>query len=138
MGTDEGAGGFGGGGHGGPEAHRAGLQATRNRHVEEQGGFAAANGSKIENYGERRMSGHADEGEGVSLRMTRADVHKVLGTVRQMNKGGNVAVFDGEHSYVKNKRAGQKTKSLSRTGNASCTCGCLRGPKKLRRRWPAS
>ena len=73
-------------------------------------GFVAANGSKIQNYGERKVTGYTDEGTPISMRMTCADVHKVLGSVHKMNQGGNLVVLDGEHSYMKNKASGQKTK----------------------------
>jgi hypothetical protein len=73
-------------------------------------GFVAANGSKIKNYGERKVTGYTDEGTAVSMRMTCADVHKVLGSVHKMNQGGNLVVLDGEHSFMKNKTSGQKTK----------------------------
>jgi len=73
-------------------------------------GFVAANGSKIQNYGERKVIGYTDEGTPISMRMTCADVHKVLGSVHKMNQGGNLVVLDGEHSYMKNKASGQKTK----------------------------
>ena len=42
-------------------------------------GFVAANGSKISNFGERTVIGFTDDEEAVSMRMTCADVHKVLG-----------------------------------------------------------
>ena len=73
-------------------------------------GFVAANGSKIQNYGERKVSGYTDDGAAISMRMTCADVHKVLGSVHKMTQGGNLVVLDGEHSFMKNKVTGQKTK----------------------------
>ena len=66
--------------------------------------------TKIKNCGERKVTGHTDEGAAISMRVTCADVHKVLGSVHKMNQGGNLVVLDGEHSYVKNKVSGQKTK----------------------------
>ena len=65
-------------------------------------GFVAANGSRIDNYGERKVSGYTEDGTGISLRMTCADVQKVLGSVHRMNKGGNVVVLDGDASYMQN------------------------------------
>jgi hypothetical protein len=73
-------------------------------------GFVAANGSKIKNYGERKVTGYTDEGTAISMRMTCADVHKVLGSVHKMNQGGNLVVLDGKYSYMKNKASGQRTK----------------------------
>ena len=93
-------------------------------------GFAAANGSKIENYGERKVSGYTDEGDGMSLRMTCADVHKVLGSVHKMNKGCNIVVLNGEHSYMKNKRTGQKTKISYEDGQYIMRMWVPAGPKE--------
>jgi hypothetical protein len=73
-------------------------------------GFVAANGSKIENYGERRVVGYTDEGEAVGMRMTCADVQKVLGSVHRMNMGGNKVVLDGGRSYMENRETGKRTK----------------------------
>ena len=61
-------------------------------------GFASANGCGIKNYGEKEIIGYTDQGEGVSLRIQRADVKKVLGSVHKMNMGGNAFVLDGERS----------------------------------------
>ena len=73
-------------------------------------GFVAANGSKIDNYGERTVVGYTEGGEGVSMRMTCADVQKVLGSVHRMNLGGNRVVLDGAESYMESKRSGKRTK----------------------------
>ena len=73
-------------------------------------GFVAANGTKIVNHGERRVYGYTEDGSGISWRMTCADVHKVLGSVHKMNKGGNVVVLDGDKSYMQNKKTGQKSR----------------------------
>ena len=73
-------------------------------------GFVAANGSKIANFGERTVTGYTDDGEGVSMRMTCADVHKVLGSVHRMNRGGNRVMLDGEESYIESKQTGRRTR----------------------------
>ena len=72
-------------------------------------GFVAANSTKIGNYGERKVRGYIVDGSRIPWRMTCADVHKVLGSVHKMNKGGNVVVLDGDRSYMQNKRTGQKS-----------------------------
>ena len=64
-------------------------------------GFVAANGSKISNFGER--IGCTYDGEAVSMRMTCADVHNVLGSVHRMNRGGNMVVLDDDESNLQNK-----------------------------------
>ena len=73
-------------------------------------GFVAANGSKIENYGERTVVGYTDDGEGVSMRMTCADVQKVLGSVHRMNLGGNRVMLDGKESYLESRKTGKRTR----------------------------
>ena len=72
-------------------------------------GFVAANGTKICNYGERAVAGYTDGGEAVSMRMTCADVQKVLGSVHRMNMGGNRVVLDGDESYMENRKSGKRT-----------------------------
>jgi hypothetical protein len=59
-------------------------------------GFIAANCSKIDNFGEKRVVGYTDEGEAVGMRMTVANVQKVFGSVHRMNLGGNKVVLDSE------------------------------------------
>jgi hypothetical protein len=53
--------------------------------------------------------GYTDEGDAVGMRMTVADVQKVLGSVRKMNIGGNKVVLDGPRSYMQS-RSGTRTK----------------------------
>jgi hypothetical protein len=72
-------------------------------------GFVAANGSRIANFGEKQVAGWTDEGDPVSMRMTVADVNKVLGSVHRMNLGGNKVVLDGERSYMEG-RNGRRTR----------------------------
>jgi hypothetical protein len=72
-------------------------------------GFVAANGSRIANFGEKQVMGWTDEGDPVSMRMTVADVNKVLGSVHRMNLGGNKVVLNGSDSYMEG-RNGRRTK----------------------------
>ncbi len=73
-------------------------------------GFVAASGSKIKNYGDKRIIGHTEDGEGVSLRIQRAGVKKVLGSVRKMIMGGIVVALDGDRIYVQKKETSKKTR----------------------------
>ena len=73
-------------------------------------GYVAANGSSVENYGEKKIVGYTDDGESVSMRVQRADVKKVLCSAHKMNPGGNVVALDGGRSYTQNKENGQKTR----------------------------
>ena len=73
-------------------------------------GFVAANGTRIQNYGEKKVIGYTDGGEGVSMKMQCADVQKTLASVHRMNQGGNVVVLDGANSYMVNKESKHKTR----------------------------
>ncbi len=44
--------------------------------------FAAANGRGIKNYGEKKVVGYTDDGEGASLRIQRADAKNVARLTR--------------------------------------------------------
>ena len=50
------------------------------------------------------------------MRMTCADVRKPLCSVYRMNLSGNVVVFDGNRSYMQNKKSGQKTRIRCENG----------------------
>ncbi len=50
--------------------------------------YVAANGSGIKNYGEKGIVGRTESGDGMSMKIQRADVEKVLGSVHKMNLGG--------------------------------------------------
>ncbi len=73
-------------------------------------GSVAANGSSIKNYGEKKVVGHTDGGEGESTQAQRADVKKCTRSVRKMNLRGNAVVLDGKRSYTQNDETGKKTR----------------------------
>ncbi len=73
-------------------------------------GRVAANGSRINNYGENEIVGHTEAGDGMSMKMQHADVVKVLGSVHKMNLGGDVALLDDNKSFTQNKETGRKTR----------------------------
>jgi hypothetical protein len=91
-----------------PDVAKA-FSTLKTRMSEAGVGFVAANGSRIENFGEKHLVGYTDEGDSVGMRMTVADVHKVLGSVHKMNMGGNKVVLDGPRSYMQS-RSGKRTK----------------------------
>jgi hypothetical protein len=92
-----------------PPGIAAAFSTMRTKMSEAGIGFVAANGTKIENFGEKQVVGYTDEGDPVGMRMTVADVHKVLGSVHNMNLGGNKVVLDGERSFMES-RSGRRTK----------------------------
>ena len=71
--------------------------------------YMAANGSKIENYGEKKVVGYTDDWTGISMTMQCADVRKTLASAHRMNQGGNKVVLDGTNSYIYHKAAGSTT-----------------------------
>ncbi len=73
-------------------------------------GYGAAKGSKIKNHGEKWIIGYTEAGDGMSMKIQRAVVEKVLGSVHKMNLGGSAVALDGNKSYVQNKETGQKTR----------------------------
>ncbi len=73
-------------------------------------GSVAVNGGSVENYGEKKVVGYADDGEGVSVKIQRADVKKGLCSAHKMNLGSNVIVLDGKRNYMQNKETGKNTR----------------------------
>ncbi len=59
---------------------------------------------------EKKLEGHTDSGDGLSMQVQRANTKKVLGSVRNMNMGGNVVALEWDKSYMENKGTGQKTR----------------------------
>jgi hypothetical protein len=72
--------------------------------------FVAASGGSIKTYGEKKVVGYADDGDGVSMKIQRADVKKVSRSVHKVNLGGNVVVLGGKRSYTQNKETGKRTR----------------------------
>ncbi len=71
-------------------------------------GFLVAGGNGIKNHGEKKIIGHTEDGEGESLRIQRADVKQVLGSVHKMNMGRNAVALIGGRSYTQNKETNNK------------------------------
>ena len=92
-------------------------------------GFIAANGSEIKIHGEKKVVGYTDDGEAVAMRMTCADVQKVLGSVHRMNMGGNKVVLDGERRYMENKTS-QKTNIHFEAGQYIWVPGEVKPPRQ--------
>ena len=69
--------------------------------------FVAANGSVIENEGERNVEVHTLDGVKRSMVFQVTTVNTALASVARMNEKGNIVVFDGESSYIQNKQTGE-------------------------------
>ena len=94
----------------GPKSVAKAFSMMETAHSKKGIGFVAANGSPIKNHGERKVAGYTDDGEAVVMRITCADVQKVLGSVHKMNKGGNRIVLDSDESYMESRTTGRRTK----------------------------
>ena len=81
------------------------TRETENSKSGEQ--FVAANGSVIDNEGERKVEMHTLDGVKRSMVFQVTTVNKALASVARMNEKGNVVVFDGENSYIQNKESGE-------------------------------
>ena len=79
-------------------------------------GYRAANGTKIENYGEKMLQGYTDDWTPVKVAMQVTDVNKTLGSVYRMNQCGNAVMLDGNDSYVLDKKSGKKTQIILDNG----------------------
>ncbi len=92
---------------------RLGRKSAKKENVMSKTGFGhvATNGSRIKNDGEKRIVGHTEAGDGVSMKIQSADVKKALGSVHKMDLGGNAVALDGNKSYAQNKESGRKTRT---------------------------
>ena len=79
-------------------------------------GFRAANGSRIEHYGQKEIQGYSDEYQGVNLKAQVAEVKSALGSVSQMIKAGNRVHFEAGNCYVENITTGKITPMVERNG----------------------
>jgi hypothetical protein len=71
--------------------------------------YVAANGTKICNYGERKVKGVNDGWNKVGFAMQVADVNKVLMAVNQMVDAGNAVHFEKDNHHIFNYRTGCRT-----------------------------
>ena len=69
-------------------------------------GYVAANGTRIDNHGERLVQGYTDDGTSIAMAMQVTDVKRTLGSVYRMNQAGNRVVLDGDESYMVHKDSG--------------------------------
>ena len=78
--------------------------------------YRAANGTPIDNEGEKQLQGYTNEGSPVTMTMQVAKVTKPLGSVRAMVEANNMVVFDKGNSYIWDKASWTKTKIDERNG----------------------
>ncbi len=87
----------------GPEDISKALKLKETATSKKGVGYVAANGSNVTNFGEKRVVGHTDAGDGLSMRIQRADVKKALGSVHEMSMVGNAAALDGEKKHARTR-----------------------------------
>jgi hypothetical protein len=78
--------------------------------------YRAANGTPIDNLGEKSIQGVTKQGNKVGMTFQIADVTKPLGAVRAMLAAGNKVVFESGNSYIQDKTRTIKTPKEERNG----------------------
>jgi len=78
--------------------------------------YRAANGTSIDNYGEKTIQGVTKQGRKVGMTFQIADVTKPLGAVRAMLAAGNKVVFETGNSYIEDKTRTIRTPIEERNG----------------------
>jgi len=76
----------------------------------------AANGTPIDNLGEKSIQGVTKQGNKVGMTFQIADVTKPLGAVRAMLAGGDKVVFETSNSYIQDTTRTIKTPIEERNG----------------------
>ena len=78
--------------------------------------YRAANGTTIDNLGEKAIQGVTKQGNKVGMTFQVANVTKPLGAVRAMLAAGNKVVFEAGNSYIQDKTRTIKTPIEERNG----------------------
>ena len=79
--------------------------------------FLAANGEEIPNYGELKVPAITRERTLRGITFQAAGVSKGLLSVDKMNECGHVVVFDGDSSFIANKKTGEVNQLRRQDGN---------------------
>ena len=72
--------------------------------------YEVANGTKIPNLGQQRMTLKTSEGKTRVITAQVCDVHKCLLSVSKLNYANQIVVLDGDESYIQDKTSGDKIK----------------------------
>ena len=78
--------------------------------------YAAANGGKLENLGEREVRGYNNEGHPIQLVYQVTAVTKPLASVAKICDRGNVVVFTQEGGHILNLTTGVQTEFARENG----------------------
>ena len=78
--------------------------------------YRAANGTSIDNFGEKTIQGVTKQGHKVGMTCQIANVTKPIGAVQAMLAAGNKVVFETGNSYIHDKTRTVKTPIEERNG----------------------
>ena len=99
-----------------PKGTASGVPLVETARSKSGAGFRAANGSRIEHYGQKEIAGYSDEYQGVNLKAQVADVKSALGSVSQMVRAGNRVHFEAGNCYVEHIATGKVTPMVEKNG----------------------
>ena len=100
----------------GPKKIGSGFPISPTRESAMGIGYRAANGARIKNHGERIIEGLTEKGQTLKMRITVADVSKVLASVSKICECGSMVVFDEAGNYIEDKESGEMTPIRNRDG----------------------
>ena len=72
--------------------------------------YSAANGSTIENYGQRNLKGYSEDSVPLEVAVQVAEVKRNLASAMKIMKAGNRIVLDEQGSYIEQKTTGKQIK----------------------------
>ena len=70
--------------------------------------YTAANGTEIENFGQKTLTGYSDEWTPLSVNVQIADVKSNLAAGMKIVEADNRIILDSDGSYIENKRTGDR------------------------------
>ena len=72
--------------------------------------YTAANGSTIQNYGQRTLKGYSEDNVPLEVAVQVAEVKRNLASAMKIMKAGNRIVLDDQGSYIEQKSSGKQIK----------------------------
>ena len=95
-----------------PSSIAAGIPITETKASRQGIHYIAANGSQIQNEGEKRISGTTESGSPVDMIWQIAGVKKPLASVGRMCDAGHVAIFTKEGEYIIGREGANQIMSI--------------------------
>ena len=103
----------------GPPTVAQGNKVTETRASKAGMRYMAANGSPIENHGQKAVKGFTDGWNPICMTMQVADVNKVLASVKRICEAGNTVTFDSNGGVIWNRATGKTTRLEEKGGTYS-------------------